>query len=230
MAASNKLKNDIRVALSGNEIDCLSITALRKIVQEEINKIREALNELIADHKVRREGSKYCIDTPILSPSSLKLRCDIMKTVASSKESIPTSLIAERMGVDSRKIYQTCRSLEKRGFLKRGKPLSKRGYFAPITGETIHRGNYNRINGIYKKLGGIVKDYELGNPQMKSDLNKLFGEMLTKKDFDKYKKSISSFRNNLLSTVSSADKKSEINKSFGIRPFDIKITTWKSPF
>jgi hypothetical protein len=63
MAASKKLKDEICYALSTGVNDCLSISKLIKRVKEKIYKIEEALNDLITEDKVRKDGKKYCLNS-----------------------------------------------------------------------------------------------------------------------------------------------------------------------
>jgi hypothetical protein len=222
------LKERICFVLASGKHDCLYFAEIKKKLRERVDRLHDVLGTLVEDGEVRYVGDRYCLMPRSLGPPRLKLGYGIMK-VAGTKGRVTTAELARELQSDARRVSRLCHSLAINGCLARGEPSKRRLFFAPITGETIHASNYDRINELYSDLRRIIAEHNLRDPALKSRLQGFFGKALMNDEYARYNASINSFRNDLLKTVDTAKKKSDVFRLLGLRPFYRDVTTWKTP-
>jgi hypothetical protein len=154
----------------------------------------------------------------------------VKTTVLKEKKSLTTAELAKKLTLPHHKVYQICRSLVEKGLFRKGviKPSEKRVLYAPLIGEVIDASSYERMKTLDKKLRRIIAKFSLEDPRLKQNLEKFFLNLLKKKEYEKYSTSINSFKKDLLRAVDSAEKKSDVRKYLGFRPFHPKERTWES--
>jgi|GEM_PF-4730622 len=252
MAARKRLKKQIVEALlASNKNNCLTTGVLHDVLKKKNVKctrqeLKQALEEQCKDGEVEREDeNRYCLikkrekkkteerkeeKKPVIkTPPIPPILVGILTHLSQATKPVSTGELAQGLDLSTRQVYAICRRFEKKGYLaSEVKPSEKRVFFAPLTGEVVHARNYDRVDTLYKKLGGIVAQFSPGDPKMKQSLQGFFGDMLRKEEYAKRRKSINTFRKSLLRTVSRAEKKSDVDKIMGLRPFHPKVRIWES--
>jgi hypothetical protein len=228
MAASKKIKAQvIQHLFTSPSENCRTKKWLLKRERWKKKSLEKVLKELLKDKRIREEritgDTKYCLYRPIVGAPRL-----VYEYTIRTKKPLTTVELAKKVGLSSRKIYQACRSLEKRDYIIKGPPQKTRVFFAPVTGEIIGRSNYGRVQDMYKSLGKIVSDHDIGDPKLKKALQKHFQELRSRKDLTNFHKEITNYEAVLSRTVEKAKKKSEIRKQLGLKPFYSKINTWRT--
>jgi hypothetical protein len=230
MPVSERTKKQVYLALAcAPHPGWLSFRDLLGKVSVKSDKLRETLEELVRAGEIAHYKQLYWLARwpSVLSLSRVKTRCEIIQTVSNVPDAITTGELAQELDSDSRVVSQFCRQLERMGYIAKGEPRAKQFFFAPITGETIHRGNYGRIKARYKELRGIVAECGLGDPSMETGLQRSLGDMLRREEHAEHRRSIRAFRTSLFRTVRKAKTKTDISKLLGLRPFSRDVTTWK---
>ncbi len=227
------LKIRILTKLSSTHTNCRAFEWLNRYVEKNKHKLRDALEELYEEFKVRRKIIKkieyYCL--PINSMKSVKIGCSIYNSVSKAKKPLTAIYMAKKRGLDSNYVSRVCNRFKERGYISKGKPKEgkKKAYFAPITGEVVHAGNYERVKKLYQELHKIVSKFNLEDPRLEQNLGKSLESMQARKDLTKSKGSIKTFKKDLLAEVIRAEKKNEIRDALRIKPFYPKVSTWKIP-
>ena len=110
----------------------------------------------------------------------------------------------------------------------KGKPEKKRLFFAPLTGEVVHPGNFKRVQELYRELRGIVSKFNLEDPKLEQNLRSSLESMQDRENLAMFNKSIRTFKKDLLIKVPRVKTKNKARELLGIRPFYRGVTTWKS--
>lgn len=135
--------------------------------------------------------------------------------------------LAERLREDARYVAILCGQLEEEGWLVRGKKAEKkRLFFAPVTGEVVHGGNYYRLQRLLRELREIVDQHGLG-PSLAAALQRFFAALLTKPELESHHKQIARFRDEMLDAARGAESESDVRAMVGLRPFFRQVVTWE---
>lgn len=257
MAVSKKLNQRIMEVLACAGKKGLSLRELLSKLKVKEQELKDVLKELIRYGIVELWHGQYRFSTAILEKHDDKKRkkskkgkkpdeergpdvitppgigpppINIAVFVATSKQPPSVSEVAEALDLDSSKVYQVCRRFEKNKLFKKGEPKqsTKRIYFAPAIGKSVNSGNYALINRLYRQVRKPVSQFELGDKRLEQNLRKSFAEILKKKEYGKYRKEISSFREQLLRVVRGAEAKKDVYEFLGLKPYYPKVSTWKS--
>lgn len=207
----------------------LSLVRLKKDVKINETRLKRALQELYNEWKIRRvmtPKGENCL-LPKSNINSAATGYKLYNSVNKEKKELTAKKLANKLSLDSSYVFKVCRRLENGGYIKRGAPEEKRLFFAPLTGEIIHSGNYERVIELNHELSNIVSKFSLKDPRLKQNLQKSLGRMLERKDLAKFSEPIGTFKHELLTKVSRAKTKKEARELLGLRPFLSGVTTWK---
>lgn len=211
---------------------CLPKKELKKRVKHPPSKkFNKALEDLKERNWVLIKDEKCClrpISPGMPSVEKVKKIYSALGTGDKTRQELAEFVKCARSTVD-----KYCRKLKERKWLIDGTPRREKGerrFFSPLTGEVIHRGNYERIRLYDNWLRSIVKKYDIGDPRMKKELKTAISRILNKEDDPKVRDSIENFSNELLGRIGKAAKKSEILDFLGIKPFTPSVPTLRSAF
>ena len=224
-----RLKDDVLCLFFFSSKGWHALKNLQELVNLKPRRLKNILDGLASDGLLEHKGDLYrLLPTHIRIPSH-KIRYGIGQSVWGATEALTTEELAHKLGLNSGQVYQVCRRLENKGyFTSEIKDSEKRVFFAPLTGEVVHAGNFQRLDVLYKNLDAIVAEFSPGDTKTERSLQSFFADLLKKKEYEKYRKPISSSKEDLLRTVSSAKKKSDVNELLRLRPFHPKVRTWGS--
>lgn len=209
------------------------------VTEEDVRKVIRNLRRKksiiqINKNKYVRTSIIQPIPIPVIPPSSkivipppTKIFV-ISQYIAESTNSCTTRKIADDFGWSSPEVYQSCRRLENKEYIRRGDPDKKRISFLPITGEVIHSGNYDRLKRLERQVREIIKEYCSKNDRSLQRLHKLVENKIGKDVLAKYEKRIRSFERELFEICKNAKKKSEVDELLGFRSYNQDIITWES--
>lgn len=209
----------------------LSLMQLKKEVESNERILTIALQELYNEWKIRRvetsEG-EYCL-LPKYNINSATIGFKLYNVIHKEEDALTAKKLAEKVHLNPSYVFKICRRLKNGGYITTADPEEQQRFFAPLTGEIVHKGNYNRVKELNQELGGIVSKFSLKDPKLKQTLQSSLENMLEREDLAKFRKSIETFRESLLEKFSQVETKSEVRKILGFRPFAQAVTTWKKP-
>lgn len=229
--AVNSAKMGIAVELLRSPAHRVSLMQLKKNVESNERILTIALQELYNEwgiRKVETSEGEYCL-LPKYNIKSAMTGYELYNFINKAKEDLTAKKLAEKVDLNPSYIFKICRRLEKGGYITTADPEEQQRFFAPLTGEIVHKGNYNRVKELNQELGGIVSKFSLKDPKLKQALQSSLENMLEREDLAKFSKSIETFKEDLLKKVSQVETKSEVREILGFRPFPQFVTTWKKP-
>jgi len=152
----------------------------------------------------------------------------VIQCIGRATEAPTTKDISLEVGWSSREVSGICRHLENDGFLNRGKPTTMVFLFAPIIGENVHSGNYDLAKSLYDRLRRIVAQFDLKDPRLVVSVSKFLSGILGQKKYAKYRKTINSYRGDLIGIIRQAENKSDVYEFLGFKRYPRDVTTWLS--
>lgn len=227
---SKELKIRILEKLCRSKTNCRSLDWLKEKVEKNENRLRAALDELSREFKIRRREEQknefYCL--PSFSINSVKAGYRAYNHISKAKKPLTSKNLAKKLNLDSSYVYKVCKRFADRGYITKGDPEEKRLFFAPLTNEVVHSGNYTRVQGLYRELHGIVSKFNIEDPNLVKNLSSSLEDMQGRESLVRFNKSIGAFKNDVLTEVNKVKTKSEARELLGIKPFYRNVTTWKS--
>ncbi len=150
----------------------------------------------------------------------------VYQCVVSAPKPLTTSEIAQKTGLDSKKVYRICTPLEKKGLLEKvKKPREKPLFFSLIIRQIMHAGNHDLITTLNTELRIIIRKNELRDPRMERALRKFFANML--RTYPQYRNAINSGMERLIGTINRTNTKDEVLELLGLRPSYPEVCIWK---
>jgi len=213
-----KLKEDMKKKLKKD----------MKTIEEILIRALQELNNEWGIRRVETSKGEYC-SLPEYNIKSAKTGYKLYNIIDKAEKALTAKKLAEKVHLDPSYVFKICRRLKNGGYIKRGYSERHRRFFAPLTGETVHSGNYNRVKALNQELIDIVSKFSLKDPRLKQGLQSSLENMLEREDLTKFSKSIETFKKDFLKKVSQAKTKSEVHGLLGFRPFPQFVTTWKKP-
>jgi len=190
--------------------------------------LENALQEMKKAGNIKFSENRYSVKDSSNLPEPLKIRYDVKEMISEEKKPPSTREIADELEYDINKIYGICHSFERKGYAKKEKVKGERAvFFTPITGEVVTSINYERIYSLNSKFRSIVSESSLEEQKMIEKVDTIFKELGQRKIYEKRLDSINSFRKNMISNIRHAEKRSDIHKLLGIKPFYPAVATWK---